>query len=192
MSTAWSLKYRVRRGHRGDARTVVDLFFSVLREHGFDVVEDEVDAEVASFGSGTNPARDDYVVVSGGKICGFMILGPTTQPGCAELRKVFVARSHRRRGAGTLLIRECVQAAKERGCRELMLETHTAFAAARRYYEKHGWTLMPHWPGAESTTRVYTMKLFGAQLDQAKTETETDMAASGVRSRVPRPGRATG
>jgi GNAT superfamily N-acetyltransferase len=186
MSAAWSLKYRVRRGHRGDARAVLGIFVSAMREHGFDVGEDDVSADVVSFGSGARPAQDDYVVVSGGKVCGFLSLGPTTQPGCAELLRVFVARSHRGRGVGTMLIEQCVGAARERGYRQLVLETHTAFVAARRYYESHGWTLLPHWPGAGSTARVYERKLYGARLVEAGAETHPGPGESGVRTRIDR------
>lgn len=158
MTACISFKYRVRSGHQGDAKPVREIFLAALREHGFADTEANINSEIATFGARTDPLRDDFVVVSASKVCGFLILRPTTQPGCAELMKVFVARSHRGRGVGSMLIQRCVETAKARGFRELMLETHTAFRAARAHYEKHGWTLMPHWSGDESTTRVYTMR----------------------------------
>jgi GNAT superfamily N-acetyltransferase len=138
---------------------VLDIFLSALREHGFAAIEENINVEIANFGLGNDPMKDEFVAVSGGKVFGFLILGPTTQPGCGELLKVFVDRSHRGRGVGSMLIEQCLETAKERGYRELMLETHTAFAAARRYYEKRGWTLMPHWAVEVSTTRMYSMHL---------------------------------
>jgi GNAT superfamily N-acetyltransferase len=167
MSIEWSLKDRVRRGHRGDAKAVLEIFLAALREHGFADVEENVNSEVASFGSGRDPTQDDFVALSAGKVSGFLILTKDAE-GCGELRKVFVARSHRGRGVGTLLVEASVQRAKERGYRELFLETHTAFAEARRWYERRGWTLMPHWPVEVSTTRVYSMKLLGARLAGSK------------------------
>ena|ERR1700722_8379008 len=166
MASPWSLKHRVRRGHRGDAPAVLKIFRAALREHGFADAQNNVNVEIADFGAGKDSTRDELVAVSGGKVCGFLILGPTTQTGCGELLKVFVEPSQRRRGIGTLLIQQCLEVAKERGYRELMLETHTAFATGRRYYERHGWSLLPHWSAEESTTRVYSMKLLGFRAEQ--------------------------
>jgi len=58
-----------------------------------------------------------------------------------------------------MLFEQCIQVARERRYRELILESHTAFREARRYYEKHGWTLAPHWPETVSPTRMYSMRL---------------------------------
>jgi len=152
-----SLKYRVRRGHAGDRRAVLELFLAALQEHGFAAIDENVNPEVASFGATGDPARDDFVVVSGRKVCGFAILIGQSD-GWGELSKVFVAPTHRGCGVGTMLIETCILTARERGVRELFLETHTAFAYARRYYERHGWTL---WPTDDTTTRMYTMKVVG-------------------------------
>jgi hypothetical protein len=72
-SVAWSFKYRVRKGFRSDAGEVRDIFLSTLREHGFAAVKDNINPENASFGLG-NESQDDFVAVSGGKVCGFLIL----------------------------------------------------------------------------------------------------------------------
>ncbi len=160
---AWSLKDRVRPAHAGDARAVVHIFFDCLREHGFPVLVDASKSAVADFGSGVDPERVELVVVSAGRVSGFLILGPTGQPGSAEIFKVFVERSHRRRGVGTLLIDEAIRIAKERGYRELVLETHTAFVDARRYYERHGWTLMPHPADPAIKNRIYALPLWRSQ-----------------------------
>jgi GNAT superfamily N-acetyltransferase len=180
LNAAWSLNYRVREGHRGDAAAVLDIFLSAMQEHGLTLVEENVD--LATFGSGKNPAQDDFVVVSGGKVCGFLILGPTMQDGRGELRKVFVARSHRGQGIGTMLVGQCILRAKERGYRELVLQTDTAFAQARRYYERHGWTLGPHWPEEISTSRTYALRLYGDGLRAAQDHVSQPL--SGVRKRV--------
>jgi GNAT superfamily N-acetyltransferase len=160
MNAVFSLKYKVRRGYRGDAWAVREIFFSALREHGFAVIAENLNAEIADFGLGKNPVQDDFVAISGGKVCGFLILLRDSEV-CGELSKVFVARSHRGLGIGTMLIERCIQTAIERDYRELILETHTAFREARRYYERHGWTLAPHWPEEVSPTRKYLMTLHG-------------------------------
>ena len=58
-----------------------------------------------------------------------------------------------------MLFERAMEAGKERGYRELILESNTAFREGRRYYEKHGWVLAPHWPETISETRVYSMRL---------------------------------
>ena len=157
MNAMTSLQYRVRRGVQSDAKAVRDIFLAALREYGF-AVEDHPNREIVSFGTGNDPARDDFVVVSGRKVCGFLILRRQSQT-CGEVSKVFVARSQRGRGNGTMLFERAVEAGKERGYRELILESNTAFREGRRYYEKHGWVLAPHWPESISETRVYSMRL---------------------------------
>jgi GNAT superfamily N-acetyltransferase len=175
MSAIWSFEYNVRRGFRSDAGEARGIFLSALREHGFAAIKENINAEIADFGRGKS-TQDDFVAVSGGKVCGFLILGPPSQDdcgelirilgapsraACGELLKVFVKPSHRGHGVGSMLIAECIKTARERGYRELMLETHAAFADARRYYEKHGWTQVPRFGAEPSPTRVYMKKLFG-------------------------------
>ena len=159
MSATWSLKYRLRCAQRGDARAAEDIFHSALSEHGFDGVSRDANSEISNFGLHKEPLRDDFVVVSGRKVCGFLILIPASD-GCGEISKVFVARAFRGQGIGTMLIEGAIQRAAERGYRELMLETNTAFHGARRYYEGHGWTLVPYFE--TSATRTYSIRLVSA------------------------------
>jgi len=138
MNIVQLLNYRLRAGHRSDAKRVLEIFYGALREHGFAAIPENVNAEISNFGLGTDPRFDELVALSCGKVCGFLILAPTDRASCGELLKIFVAPSHRGQGVATMLIDECVRRATERGYRELILETHTAFATGRRYYENHG------------------------------------------------------
>jgi Acetyltransferase (GNAT) domain len=69
---------------------------------------------------------------------GFIIL-VAARRGAGELSNVFVARSHRSRGVGTMLIARAVEAAKTRDYTSLHLVTNAAFAGACAYYDGHGW-----------------------------------------------------
>lgn len=131
------LKYKLRRGRLDDARVVKKIFFSTLSEHGFAAIDANVNPEVATFGA-ADPTRDDFVAVSGGKVVGFIIL-VAARRGAGELSKVFITRSHRGRGVGTMLIARAVEAANTRGYPSLHLSTNAAFAGACAYYEHHGW-----------------------------------------------------
>ena len=156
----WSLHDRVRQGQRIDAKAVLAIFLSALQEYGFTVAKRNVSQEIATFGASSIPSRLDLVAVRGSEVCGFVVLTEPSQ-GCGEIAHLFVDARHRQRGLGTMLIEACVEEARNRGYRELMLETDTAFRDARRYYERHGWTLMPHFAG--TTTRTYVKRLIGAQ-----------------------------
>lgn len=131
------MKYETRRGRRADARIVRKLLASILREHGLTAVDESADLEIARFGE-SDPSRDDFVAVCGGKIVGFVIVVPLS--GCAgELSHVFVERKHRGRRVGTMLIGRATEAARARRYVSLHLSTMKTFASACTYYEQHGW-----------------------------------------------------
>ena len=55
-------------------------------------------------------------------------------------------------------------AAQQQGYRQLVLETHVAFVAARRYYEKRGWCRQALLPFSVSPTTHYALDLLAARL----------------------------
>ncbi len=131
------LKHKLRRGRPADAAVVQRLLRSILSEHRLTTIVAEPEPEVAAFGC-SDPLRDDFVAVSGGNVVGFIIVLPLPG-GAGEISKVFVARSHRGCGVGTMLIARAIKVAKARDYVGLHLSTLEVFAAARAYYERHGW-----------------------------------------------------
>lgn len=91
------------------------------------------------FGSRTHADVDEFVATSGGRVCGFLLMIPTTLRARGQLSRVFVARSYRGRGVGSALIDAAIEIARDRGYRELFLESDKAFTNAVQYYERHGW-----------------------------------------------------
>jgi ribosomal protein S18 acetylase RimI-like enzyme len=71
--------------------------------------------------------------------------GPENQPHRADVQKLIVARSHRRRGIGERLMAEAESLAARSGKSLLVLDTATADAA--RLYERTGWNLTGEIPG---------------------------------------------
>lgn len=67
-------------------------------------------------------------------------------PELFELTKMAVAEDARRRLVGTRLTLAVAERARARGARELYLETHPSFAAARRLYETLGFERIPESP----------------------------------------------
>ncbi|MEW5927913.1 MAG: GNAT family N-acetyltransferase [Gemmatimonadota bacterium] len=71
---------------------------------------------------------------------------PENQPHRAEVAKMLVRRSARRRGLGGLLMRAAAEAAREEGRTLLVLDTVTG-SDAERLYERLGWTRVGVVPG---------------------------------------------
>lgn len=106
----------------------------------------------------------------GGEIAGTvqLVLGlPENQPHRAEVAKMLVRRSARRRGLGAALMRAAAEAAREAGRTLLVLDTVTG-GDAERLYERLGWTrvgvvpgyaLMPD--GALCDTTIFFLSLSG-------------------------------
>jgi ribosomal protein S18 acetylase RimI-like enzyme len=89
---------------------------------------------------------------------------PENQPHRADLSKMLVMRSARRRGIGEALMREAEQAAID--CGKTLLVLDTASAEAERLYERAGWrrcgtipgyALLPH--GGLCDTTVFYREL---------------------------------
>jgi GNAT superfamily N-acetyltransferase len=89
---------------------------------------------------------------------------PENQPHRAEISKMMVHRSARRRGVGAALMRAAEDEARRRG--KLLLVLDTASGDAERLYARLGWTLVGGipdyalWPqGGPCSTSIYFRKL---------------------------------
>lgn len=64
-------------------------------------------------------------------------------PCCAELKRMWTAPTHRRRGLARVVLAALEEAARERGFRRLLLETGPAQPEAIRLYSSAGFELVP-------------------------------------------------
>lgn len=98
--------------------------------------------------------RDDEGVILGG-IYGW------TWGGCCEIRYLWVHESLRRLGYGSHLLRTAEQAALERGCSVMVLDTHSF--QAPQFYQKMGYKVVG---AAEDYPRGYRRILLEKRLSE--------------------------
>jgi len=125
-----------------DDAAVAALIRCVLPEFaasgpGFALQDTEVAAMSESYGA---PRSAYFVVEREGVIVGGAGVAPLAGADfeVCELRKMYFLSSARGQGAGTLLLRHCMRAARGFGYHTCYLETLSGMDAARRLYEKAG------------------------------------------------------
>ena len=118
-------------------RTVMPEFGAV--GEGFAINDPEVDWMSRAY-AGTRSAY--FVVEHGGRVCGGGGIAPLEggDADVCELRKMYFLPELRGLGAGTALMVECLDAARERGFARCYLETLHGMDAAMRLYERHGFS----------------------------------------------------
>ena len=108
---------------------------------GFAIHDAEVGAMYAAY---AHTGCVYFVVESDGRICGGAGIAPLDgEPGVCELRKMYFLPELRGRGAGTALMRICLQTARKLGYQQCYLETLTGMNAAQKLYERQGFTRVP-------------------------------------------------
>ncbi|GJE82956.1 bifunctional helix-turn-helix transcriptional regulator/GNAT family N-acetyltransferase [Methylorubrum thiocyanatum] len=104
---------------------------------GLEIVEGE---STTNFLRGFKPGREQcWVAEIDGVMAGSVLLTDEGD-GVARLRLLYVEPFARCRGIGDALVATCVGFARVTGYARLDLWTHTALAAARRLYARHGFT----------------------------------------------------
>jgi DNA-binding MarR family transcriptional regulator/GNAT superfamily N-acetyltransferase len=97
---------------------------------------------VADFADGHDPAREAvWIAEVDGRRAG-SIMCVDRGDGVAQLRLLLVEPSARGLGLGSRLVDECVRFATRAGYREMRLWTNSVLLAARRIYERAGFTLI--------------------------------------------------
>lgn len=83
-----------------------------------------------------------FVAQLGDKQVGWIELGFHKWNNRMRIWEFLVKEEFRRRGIGTLLMKQAVKVAKEKGARMLVLETQTCNVPAINFYLKHGFELI--------------------------------------------------
>lgn len=104
---------------------------------GYSINDPEVDAMSAHY---PEPRAAFFVIEHGGRVLGGGGIGPLAgaEADTCELRKMYFLPELRGRGLGEMMLRRCLDAARERGYRRCYLETLSHMDAAMRLYAKSG------------------------------------------------------
>lgn len=126
-------------------RTVMPEFGAI--GSGFAIADPEVDWMSRAY---AEPRHAYFVVESEGRVLGGAGMAPLIggDADTCELRKMYFLPEARGAGAGTAMMRACLDAARTAGFRQCYLETLAGMDAAMRLYERSGFKRMPASMGA--------------------------------------------
>lgn len=134
-------------------------------EYGWDVRFEGVVAGICAeyAGRSGDPRQAGWVAELGGEPVG-SVFCMRRDDDVAQLRMLLVEPTARGHGVGTTLVDECLRFAKEAGYREIVLWTNAILHAARRIYERVGFTLdheagPPAWGGPVLAEQVWRRSL---------------------------------
>jgi len=119
---------------------------------------------VADFVNNYDPKLERcWIAEMNGENVGCVMVVKDEMPGVARLRLLLVDPKARGLKLGTRLVDECVSFARKSGYQKMTLWTHSILAAARRTYEKAGFTLTSSEPrhtwGKDVVAEFWDMKL---------------------------------
>lgn len=127
------------------------------REHGWDATfEAMVAGLVADYVAHHDPARDRCWIAVANSVRVGSVFCVHEDADTARLRMLVVDPDARGRGIGATLVAECVRFARSAGYRRIVLLTTDDLAAARRIYERAGFTI----------DRVERVRQFGHEVNE--------------------------
>jgi putative acetyltransferase len=141
-----------------DHAAVRQLILDGLEEHWGSLepgLNPDLDDIAASYGHGEIlVARVDDAIVGVGMV---VPVGPDASEG--EVKRMSVAREHRRTGIASAVLRGLVDVARSQGWRALILETTATWTGAIQFYEHFGFTLTHHEDGAYGRDAYFRLPL---------------------------------
>ena len=157
--------YTLREPRPGDIGWIVHRHGALYhQEYGWDEQFEVLVAEIAAdFAKHNDPKRERcWVAEHDGEIVGSIYCVKKSKT-VAKLRLLYVEPSTRHMGIGTRLVDECIRFAREAGYRKMTLWTQSVLTAARRVYERAGFTLVQEEPhhsfGADLVAQIWEMEL---------------------------------
>ena len=125
-----------------DDAAMAAIIRDVMREFaavgpGYSINDPEVNFMSSAYGE---PRCSYFVIEHGGAIAGGAGIGPLlgADSQTCELRKMYFRPGLRNLGAGSAILRRCLDSARGMGYRRCYLETLTSMSQAARLYERSG------------------------------------------------------
>lgn len=118
------------------------------QEYGWNRDYEALVAQVlVDFHRNFDPAREAaWIAALDGRMVGSIFLVQGETPGTGKLRLLYVEPQARGQGVGGILVDACVARARQVGYERLELWTNSVLVAARRLYERAGFTLVNEAP----------------------------------------------
>jgi GNAT superfamily N-acetyltransferase len=129
---------KLRDFHEGDQERVRRLILDGLADH-WGTIDDALNPDLDDIAVSYAPGRT-IVAETDGELVGTGTLMPV-EPSVAEILRMSVHASFRRRGIGRALVNELVQTALGWGARKVVLETSSSWTDVVSFYVACGFTI---------------------------------------------------
>lgn len=135
------------------------LIVAVLKEYGLTPDQAGVDADVLDIERHyRQPGGEFFAVYREGELVGTMGVVPVSADNC-ELRKMYLHPSVRGAGLGKRLLALAEAEARQRGYRQMQLETASVLKEAIALYERNGYVAQCGSPHVGRCDRIYRKQL---------------------------------
>jgi GNAT superfamily N-acetyltransferase len=125
----------------GDAEALIALIGAAYAEYPGCVLDlDDLDADLLAPATAIDEAGGRWwVLEDAGRVIGSIAAGSHASDGSVELKRLYVADTHRRRGLAARLVAEVEHHAREVDARRVVLWTDSRFLPAHRFYTRFGY-----------------------------------------------------
>lgn len=131
-----------------DLVAIRSLFLAYADALPIDLAYQGFEAELAGLPGAYAPPSGALLLAhdTNGRPLGCVALRPATEPGCCEMKRLYVNPPARGMGLGRKLATAVIEAGRQAGYRELRLDTLPSMASAQSLYRQLGFTpILPYY-----------------------------------------------
>ncbi len=155
---------RIRPYQPEDRAGVISVIKSVYDDLNYAMDFEHFDADLADIDSAYRDAGGEFwVLADGAAVAGCVGVVPKDAETC-ELKRLYLARSYRRKGLGTRLVKTCEGWAIAHGFRRMILWSDVLLTAGHALYRKLGFTAAPETRAVDPTNPTSVERLFAKDL----------------------------
>lgn len=153
-------EYYVVQGTNKDIPAVKEVFFEVLAEYGLSPDESTTDADLNDIEWKYNNNNGYFgLIIHKNSVVGTFGLFKLTEEIC-ELRKMYLMKEHRGKGIGKYIMNLIINMAKEKGYKQIELETASVLKEAIGLYNKYGFKEVTREHLAHRCDKAYILDLY--------------------------------